>query len=362
MKKIKRYAPISATLPTIPFCYFHAQMTDELKKSAENLKKAVPLMFKNQVAATPANYALWYAYVDHTIPDLNLEMDTVLDNYETFPPTSTDHLYKRYVANKAETSLDDLRTNIEVLLNEVSSSMSDTLSDTSSFSDMVDKSFSKLEKVQDSNLSIEEVMSVVRQLVADSHEIRHSTKFLNYQLTNASKEIARLKDQLADVQKDALFDGLSGLYNRRAFDGDLASLVEANQTMSLVMIDIDHFKEFNDSYGHLFGDNVLKAIARRLQQGCREGACAYRFGGEEFALILPNKSLRMARQYADSLRRMIEKLRVKDKRTGKPVDNITASFGVAEFEPGDTADCLVYKADKQLYDAKQLGRNRVMPL
>ncbi len=337
-------------------------MTDELKKSAANLKKAVPLMFKNQVATTPANYALWYTYVDNTIPDLNQEMDTMLDNYGALPPTSAKHLYKRYVANKAESSLEDLRTNVELLLNEVSSSMSDTLSDTSTFSKKVDKSFSKLEKVQNSNLSIEDVMSVVRQLVSESHEIRHSTKFLNYQLTNAGKEISRLKSQLAEVQKDALFDGLSNLYNRRAFDTDLASLIEANQKMSLVMLDIDHFKAFNDNYGHLFGDNVIKSIARRLQQSCRDGACAYRFGGEEFALILPNKSLRIARQYADTLRRMVEKLRVTDKRNGSQVDVITASFGVAEFEPGDTASCLVYKADKQLYDAKQLGRNRVMPL
>ncbi len=337
-------------------------MTDEFKKSTANLKKAVPLMIKNYVAATPANYALWYTYVDNVIPDLNLEMDTVLESYGLCPPTSAKQLYKRYVANRAETSLEDLRTNVEVLLNEVSSSMSDTLSDTSSFSEMVDKSFNKLEKVQDNNLSIEEVMNVVRQLVAESHEIRHSTKFLNHQLTNASEEIARLKHQLAEVQKDALFDGLSSLYNRRAFDADLVSLVEANQAMSLVMLDIDHFKEFNDSYGHLFGDNVLKSIARRLQQSCRDGACAYRFGGEEFALILPNKSLRIARQYADTLRRMIEKLRVKDKRTGSQVHSITASFGVAEFQPGDTADSLVNKADKQLYDAKQLGRNRVMPI
>ncbi len=337
-------------------------MTDELKKSAANLKKAVPLMFKNKVAVTPANYALWYTYVDQVIPDLNLEMDTMLDSYEVFPPASAQHLYKRYVANKAEISLEDLRTNVEVLLNEVSSSMNDTLSDSYSFSEMVDKSFSKLEKVQDNNLSIEEVMNVVRQLVEESHEIRHSTKFLNQQLSNASEEISRLKDQLAEVQKDALFDGLSSLYNRRAFDADLASMVDANQEMSLIMIDIDHFKVLNDSYGHLFGDNVLKTIARRLHQGSRDGICAYRFGGEEFAIILPNKSLRMARLYADSLRRMVEKLRVKDKRTGKQIDNITASFGVAEFERGDTPECLVNKADKQLYDAKQLGRNRVMPL
>ncbi|MEF1188262.1 GGDEF domain-containing protein [Vibrio parahaemolyticus] len=337
-------------------------MTDEFKKSTANLKKAVPLMIKNHVAATPANYALWYTYVDKTIPELNFEMDEVLEHYGICPPAANKQLYNNYVASRAETSLEDLKTNVEVLLHEVSSSMSDTLSDTSSFSEMVDKSFNKLEKVEDNSLSIEEVMVVIRQLVSESHEIRHSTKFLNRQLTNASEEISRLKNQLAEVQKDALFDGLSNLYNRRAFDTDLSMLINANQAMTLILLDIDHFKAFNDNYGHLFGDTVLKAIARRLQQSCRDGVSAYRFGGEEFALIVPNKSLRIARQYADTLRRMIEKLRVRDKRSGTQVHSITASFGVAEFEVGDTVDSLVNKADKQLYEAKQLGRNRVMPI
>ncbi|HGS4805008.1 TPA: GGDEF domain-containing protein [Vibrio parahaemolyticus] len=337
-------------------------MTDEFKKSTANLKKAVPLMIKNHVAATPANYALWYTYVDKTIPELNFEMDEVLEHYGICPPAANKQLYNNYVARRAETSLEDLKTNVEVLLHEVSSSMSDTLSDTSSFSAMVNKSFNKLEKVEDNSLSIEEVMVVIRQLVAESHEIRHSTKFLNHQLTNASEEISRLKNQLAEVQKDALFDGLSNLYNRRAFDTDLSMLINANQAMTLILLDIDHFKAFNDNYGHLFGDTVLKAIARRLQQSCRDGVSAYRFGGEEFALIVPNKSLRIARQYADTLRRMIEKLRVRDKRSGTQVHSITASFGVAEFEVGDTVDSLVNKADKQLYEAKQLGRNRVMPI
>ncbi|MEF1310620.1 GGDEF domain-containing protein [Vibrio mytili] len=337
-------------------------MNDEFKKSTANLKKAVPLMIKNYVATTPANYALWYTYVDNTIPELNFELDKVLEDYGICPPTATTRLYSTYVANKSETSLDDLRANISVILNEASSTMCDTLSDTASFSEMVNKSFDKLEKVEDGNLNLEDVMVVIRQLVSESHDIRHSTAFLSRQLNNASGEIARLKKQLEEVQKEALFDGLTNLYNRRAFNKDITALIEANQDMSIIMLDIDHFKEFNDSYGHLFGDNVLKAIAKRLQQSCRDGACAYRFGGEEFALIIPNKSLRIARQYADTLRRMLEKLRVTDKRTGTQIHNITASFGVAEFESGDSAESLIFKADEHLYDAKQLGRNRVMPL
>lgn len=319
-------------------------------------------MMKNHVAATPANYALWYTYVDNAIPQLNRELDSVLENYGICPPAAGEQLYNNYVATRSETDMRNLRANIEILVNEVASSMTDTLSDTSEFSQLIDKSFDSLERVEDESVSLEEVMTVIRQLVAESREIRHSTRFLNSQLANAAKEINQLKSQLAEVQQDALFDALTSLYNRRAFDSDIKTLCRAEQKMCLVLADIDHFKTFNDSYGHLFGDTVIKGIARRMQLSCREGIHAYRFGGEEFALIIPNKSLRIARQFAESLRRTIEKLSVKDRRTAKSVGNITISLGVAELEPGESPDSLIERADKLLYEAKQLGRNRVMPI
>ncbi len=319
-------------------------------------------MMKHHVAATPANYALWYTYVDNTIPRLNQEMDVVLDNFGLCPPASGDYLYKQFIASKAETSVGDLRANIELLVSEVASSMSDTMTDTTTFEAIIDKSFRDLERVENENLSIEEVMTLIRQLVSESRDIRHSTRFLNSQLKNASEEITRLKTQLAEVQKDALFDGLSGLYNRRSFDDDLSAMLHAQQSISIVLLDIDHFKTYNDDFGHLFGDTVIRALAKRIQSSCREGITAYRFGGEEFALLVPNRSLRSARQFADALRRSIEKLSVRDRRTGMQVGNITASFGVAESEPNDTLDMLIDRADKMLYEAKNLGRNRVMPL
>lgn len=335
---------------------------DDFKKSTDNLKKAVPLMMKHHVAATPANYALWYTYVDNVVPQLNREIDSVIDNYGICPPAVGEQLYNTHIASRTETDMHDLRANIEILVNEVAHSMSDTLTDTSQFSQMIDKSFENLERVDDESMSLDEVMTVIRQLVVESREIRHSTRFLNSQLENATKEIHQLKSQLAEVQQDALFDSLTSLYNRRAFDSDIKTLCRSEQKMCLVLADIDHFKSFNDTYGHLFGDTVIKSIARRIQLSCRDGIHAYRFGGEEFALIVPNKSIRVARQYADSLRRAIEKLSIRDRRTAKQVGNITISLGVAEIKAGESAESLIERADKLLYEAKDLGRNRVMPL
>ncbi|NAZ47440.1 diguanylate cyclase [Vibrio toranzoniae] len=335
---------------------------DEFQKSTANLKKAVPLMMKNRVSTTPANYALWYTYVDNAIPQLNQDMDGILEHYGICPPAVGEQLYNSYVASKSETNISDLRANLELLVSEVSNSMNDTLTDTSAFSDMIDKSFEDLARVDNESLSIDEVMSLVRQLVSESRHIRHSTQFLNSQLNSATSEITKLKTQLVEVQKDALFDSTTTLYNRRSFDRDMETLCEANQSLCLILLDIDHFKNFNDTYGHLFGDMVLKGIARKLKLSCREGISAYRFGGEEFALIVPNKSLRITRQLADTIRRSLEKMSIKDRRSGEQVGNITASFGVAELELSESSQSLIERTDKLLYEAKSLGRNRVMPV
>lgn len=332
------------------------------QQSTENLRKAVPLMIKNQVPTTPTNYALWYTYVDNSLPQMNKELDQTIADYGMCPPAAGENLYRTYVASKTETDIRQLRTSLELLLNEVSHSMQDTLVDAQDFQQMIDKNFDSLSRVEDEGLSFEEVMEVVRSLISESKEIRHSTRFLNNQLNTASSEVERLKGQLAQVQKDALYDSLSGLLNRRALDNDLLALCGSEQTFSIILVDIDHFKKCNDEYGHLFGDSVIKAIARRLQLSCRDGIAAYRFGGEEFALLVPGKNLRVARQLAESVRRAIEKVSVKDKRSNRQVDSITASFGVAEYANKESASSLIDRADKQLYEAKRLGRNRVLPM
>lgn len=337
---------------------------EDFQKAAENLRKAVPLMIKHQVPTTPPNYALWYTYVEESEPELNQELNEIISEYGLCLPSHNESLYQSYIADKADADMRDLKSNLEILVNEIFLSMKDTLADTSSFEKNIEKSFQNLEKIENDGLTFDELLSLVRNFVNESKEIRHSTQYFNQQLSSASEEISNLKKQLEQVQKDALYDSLSGLLNRGAFDKDMTSYCESDTSypLCLVLVDIDNFKKLNDQYGHVFGDMVIKAIARRLQTNCRDGIAAYRYGGEEFALLIPNKPLRIARQFAETVRRSIEKISVKDKRTGKQVDNISASFGVAEFTEGENPISLIDTADKQLYKAKRLGRNRVMPI
>lgn len=335
----------------------------DFKKSTAHLKKAVPLMVKHHVPTTPENYALWYTYVAEVEPELNKEIDLLLNSYDVMPAVSSELLYRNHIAGKAEVDLGNLKQSMEAMAIELSSTMNDAASDTSHFAHVLSHSFDSISATLDNGHTptIDDVMPAIRKLVDEAKDICDSTDFLHQQLLSASNEIAKLKKQLAKVQCDAMFDSMTKLYNRGTFDKDMETFCDAKQPFSLIFLDIDHFKSFNDDLGHVFGDTILKGIASRLLQSCQGGIAAYRFGGEEFALIVPNKPLRVARQIAESLRLAIEKMTIKDRRSGKTVGNITASFGVAELGDGDNITSMVEKADKQLYDAKRSGRNRVMP-
>ena len=334
---------------------------DELETSFETLKSTIPLLLKHKISAVPTNYALWYTYVANESPELNQRLDEALTDNQPLSPLKTEDLYRQHVSSKQEVNVWQLRQSIEGMLIELNQTMKDTKSDTTSYKTVMDNCLDELNKVEKEGLSVEEVMGLVRNMVKETQAIRQSTISFNGALNNAEKEIQKLREQLQESQQEALYDALTGLCNRRYFDSELDSKLAMSE-LSLMLIDIDHFKKINDNHGHQMGDLVLKAVARKLQSSCRDNAQVFRYGGEEFAVLVPNAKLAKARQMADTMRRTIEKISVKDKRTGKNLGDITVSIGVAQAENKESAASLIERADALLYQAKNLGRNRVMPI
>lgn len=333
----------------------------EIENSFQILKKTVPLLLKYKIPAIPINYALWYTYVSNDAPKLNQELDENMQAGHSLSTLKAKELYRNHVAEKQEVDAWQLRQTIEAMLLEVSQSMKDTKSDTSQFKTVMDTSLDSLAKVEREGLSVAEVMKLVRNMVKESQAIRQSTINFSGALSKAEKEIELLKSKLQESQHDALYDALTGLCNRRYFDSELDSKMSIDK-LSMMLIDIDHFKVINDTHGHLMGDMVLKAVAKKLQSGCRDDAQVFRYGGEEFVVLMPGSDLQKARHVADVLRRGIEKISVKDRRTGVVLGDVTVSVGVAQKMKNEEASDLVERADKLLYKAKTLGRNRVMPI
>jgi diguanylate cyclase (GGDEF)-like protein len=177
-------------------------------------------------------------------------------------------------------------------------------------------------------------------------------------------EIGNLQQSLEATRAESLTDPLTGLANRNYFDRMIKTAVKAShasgEPLSLLMFDIDHFKSFSDTYGHLTGDQVLRLVGMSLKHGVKKQDISARYGGEEFAILLPNTTLRESLTVADQVRRRVMDKELKKKSTGEILGRVTISAGVSLLKGDDDTDALIERADACLYAAKHTGRNRVI--
>ena len=195
----------------------------------------------------------------------------------------------------------------------------------------------------------------------DSYRVRHmriTGRFFHF--------ISALTEELEEANRELQFqanhDALTGVLNRRVlienFQRELARSKRYKHELSIIMFDIDHFKHFNDKYGHATGDYVLKIVAATVRGFMRASDSIYRYGGEEFLVLLPETSISGAMIFAERLRMAIESL--SPYHEGNRLGPITASFGVASYsENNNTVTMIINAADMALYDSKNKGRNCV---
>ena len=208
------------------------------------------------------------------------------------------------------------------------------------------------------------VSTLISQAMEGAALMRSSAGELEQLVAASRKEIMRLQGELLRARDEVLLDPLTKVLNRRGFDEKLAMLVEnasePSRSHGLVMLDIDHFKHVNDTHGHVMGDRVLQAIGEVLRSCVTEKTHAVaRFGGEEFAILLPNTSLSQCVKMAELVCQRTRAMRIRDRRTNEVVLSVTVSGGVGILQPGDDAQRLIVRADTALYQSKKSGRDRV---
>jgi diguanylate cyclase len=187
---------------------------------------------------------------------------------------------------------------------------------------------------------------------------------LEERLSASKQEINQLQENLEVVRTESLTDPLTTLANRKYFDDALVKAIAAasakGEPLALLMTDVDHFKRFNDTYGHLTGDHVLRLVAMSVRQNVKHQDIAARYGGEEFVVVLPNTILQVAATLGEYIRTAVMTKELKKRSTGENLGRITVSIGVAALRPGETPQALIERADSCLYAAKRSGRNRVI--
>lgn len=337
------------------------KFSESLKEAADLLKTAVPEMAQHKVPVNPYNYGIWYAYASGTYQGLNKELQQILKESNTVNPQQSLELFKKFIINDLLTIDQKLEDSYQSVMDNMSKSASKTQQSTGDIEQQLKASLKKL----DVAVSQEELKTIIDTIVEKTKLVGKTTRDFSQVLNDAQCEITRLKQELKEARAAAETDPLTKLYNRRFFDSHLSEALAQrdSSTLALLFVDVDHFKQFNDNYGHLMGDLVLKAISQLLVEACKNTQfIPSRFGGEEFAILMTKTSMQEAKILAENTLKKISSLSLKDKKSGSSVSKVTASLGLSFANREDTETSLIERADQALYKAKQNGRNQVVSL
>jgi diguanylate cyclase len=333
---------------------------DTLEEAQEFLRLTLRLLEKHDLPPNPVNYGLGYNYAAGKDTRLREKLDEIFAAGKGLSREEAKELFLRFLYNCDDCDLQGLREELLRIVAEMVGALMELAGKASVSSENLVKHVDKLEQTQD----VKEIISIASSIAAETRSLVTDSRDLEQHLQHSSEEMTKLKDELEQARHAAYIDALTGILNRRGFDQELAQLVQqadAKPTeFSLLIMDIDHFKAVNDEHGHLAGDKVLQALAYLLNTHTKGGDSTARFGGEEFAVLLPQTQIEDAEKVAQNIRSHVEKMVLKRPRTGELLSAITASIGVGSYRPGETANELIHRCDKALYQAKKLGRNRVI--
>lgn len=337
------------------------QYLDDFDLAQEYGARAMQLMVEHNIPNHPHNYEVWYCYAGQRLPGLTQQIDERINAEVAFTDEFNRELYETHivdgpVSDAANDASERLTSEIDKLFKLV-----DAAADNST--DLGRSVRSVSEKLPDKPSS-KDVVTAVEAIISATRKMEARSRDLEGKLQDTKTEIEDLRENLENAKSEAMTDGLTGIANRKAFDEALVREVqqamEDGTPLSLLMADIDHFKQFNDMWGHRVGDQVLRLAAMCIRSNIKGRDTAARYGGEEFAVILPSTTLSDGTALGNQIREAVQARELVKKSTGETLGRITLSLGLAEFRPGEPIAELIERADACLYAAKDAGRNKLI--
>lgn len=311
------------------------------------------------IPVTPENYAVWYEYYLGQDLALLSAIDQLINNQVPFTADVCLGLYNNFILNNAPEVLENVQLETRMLINGLLSKISQLSTGSESFQHNIEEFGQKIQSEHDPSA----LHKMVEQVLVEVDKVISDHAAINCSLQSMNQELDSLRAEINDLSVISVTDKLTGLHNRRAYDDEIASLLsQPDPKACLLLVDIDKFKQFNDTWGHGAGDKVLVYVAHNLKMGVKGVDFVARYGGEEFAILLKDTSSANACLVAESLR---ERIATKKLTLGKEhvdLGKITVSIGVAELKASEDPDELFNRADKALYEAKRAGRNLVKHL
>ena len=325
-------------------------------------KRANDLMRDYGSSATPRAYTIWYTYVAGTQPLLNDAVKRLTTTSGMLSDASIDELYETYIDGRrisaeAEKMNGSLISEVEGIMEMLELSLGATAQYGESL-----QAFSH--DLAGAALTRNRLREMVSALITNTRDVAANNRTLEARMRESRDEIETLRESLEATRLESLTDTLTGLSNRKHFEDALHRCTAGSDAharpASLIVIDIDFFKRFNDLFGHLTGDQVLRLVAIVMREHVTPRATLSRFGGEEFGILLPDTDLAAARAVAEDIRTSVMGRELVKRSTGESLGKVTISLGIALQRADDNAVSLLERADSCLFVAKRSGRNRTM--
>ncbi|MGA9954464.1 MAG: GGDEF domain-containing protein [Bradyrhizobium sp.] len=313
-------------------------------------------MSQHGVPPTPDNFSVWFYYVMGGSLTLKKTVDILIANKRKFDAAINRDLYHTYVNPHSSTS-GDFPEQLHGVIASAQEFLATAISDNR-------EQMENLGEVKSECQAAVDPRPIIEKLVKELSTATTRSSALEANFLQTTKDLDQIKDSLKEAEQHSNTDALTGLANRRSLDAFLRAeqitAMEAGTPLSILLIDIDHFKQFNDGFGHQVGDQVIRLVAKVVQENVRECDLAARYGGEELMAILPGAALDTCFEVAERIRRRICEARLTRRTTGEEISSVTVSIGVAQFRMAESADGMIDRCDRALYQAKRAGRNRTI--
>ncbi len=317
-------------------------------------------MEKAGVWPTPLNFELWLHYISDPDGPLAQEIRRLLAQSAVITDKTSEMLAAEFLPRgRLPDQIRDVGAVLDRELASVASAIAMAHKTQHDYGETLADASQCMETVDDPS----SLKDLVGGLSTATNRVRRETAILEKRLEKSNKEVIRLRENLEQVRRDAMTDALTNLANRKAFDERLeaACAEDDGAPLSLAILDIDHFKRFNDTWGHQTGDQVLRYVSTVLSNICGKTRFAARFGGEEFAIIFPGEGAGVVRAALESIRNDVASRALRRRSTNDDLGSVTVSAGFAQRQKGETAASLLERADAALYESKRAGRNCVTP-
>lgn len=331
----------------------------EFKRALGYANLAMELLKRGKVPPYPQFYELLYTYSTGVNPSLNQRVNEIFRG--TLPDDGVaEILYNEFIKSQtAGERISDVTERMSQRIEAMHMAIDNAVDRAAAYSDELAEAAEELGDPADNS----SLRALAARLLSETRQMQEANASLEQQLGASRDDIASLQRDLDEVRRESMLDPLTKIANRKSFDEGLlrevASAQNAGTPLCLMLIDIDDFKRFNDTWGHQTGDQVLRLVAMTLRSNIKGQDVAARYGGEEFAAILPATDLAGAVTVAENVRKAIQSKALLKRSTNERLGRITASFGVAMLRGEDSPGTLIERADRCLYAAKHGGRNRV---